>query len=383
MVTQRIKHFNPKDHIVNGDAFNIKMFLDVVNLLGDVDYVCMDAGPNLDISIIKDYKYTSKYVVLGIVDSWHGWDHDTFENGSDVFDYLEQEHPDKHFFFFSDYVEPYLVVNKKNITNLTWSGLTYRHEEYKQIKPVTEKNFLGKHVVCLNRLMRMHRIVLLSYLYAKKYNKHIHLTALKLPNKSNKSFMDQVDWNFTPDLFDIRDECIQGYDLLCKDIDNLTGIEPYKVLNNSEYVVEYCNTENFEKNLRKIYLNSVVEIITESTYILPTGFPTEKYLHTIYGFNFPIIVSNKGMVKYLRDFGFDMFDDIIDHSYDCIEDNLLRLQQAIELNKEIITNKEFAIEQWHKNKDRFEKNLEFAQNEMCEKFYNDAITIVKNEITPR
>jgi len=383
MAEQRIKHIVPKDHIMYGDTFNVEMFFDVVKLLGDVDYVCMNAGPKLDLSVIKNYKFTSKYVVLGIVDSWHGWDHDSFDNGSDVFEYLEQEHSDKHFFLFSEYVDPYLVVDKKNITNLVWSALTYRHDEYKEIEPVTKKEFSGKHVVCLNRIMRMHRIVLLSYLYANGYNKDIHLSALQLPKKNNSSLMNLVDWQFTPDVYDIRDECIRGYDLLCKDIDNLIDTEPYKISDNTESVLDYCNTKNFENNLRKIYLNTAVEIVNESTYSLPTGFATEKYLHTIYGFNFPIIVSNKGMVKYLRDFGFDMFDDVIDHSYDDIENNLLRLQQAIELNKEIITNKEFAIEQWHKNKDRFEKNLEFTQNEMCDKFYNDAITIVKNEITTR
>jgi hypothetical protein len=52
---------------------------------------------------------------------------------------------------------------------------------------------------------------------------------------------------------------------------------------------------------------------------------------------FPIWMAVPGLVAQIRNLGFDLFDDIIDHSYDNIEDFDQRsdavVQQAMQLNK--------------------------------------------------
>ena len=54
----------------------------------------------------------------------------------------------------------------------------------------------------------------------------------------------------------------------------------------------------------------------------------------------PIIVSHKpGVINLLRNEGFDMFDDIINHEYDNIEDYYQRLEKCIELNLPILARK--------------------------------------------
>jgi hypothetical protein len=64
--------------------------------------------------------------------------------------------------------------------------------------------------------------------------------------------------------------------------------------------------------------DSYIEVVTESRYgKLP--FKTEKCVKPFYNLQFPIILGHQGIVQDLRDAGFDMFDDIIDHSYDSIE----------------------------------------------------------------
>lgn len=60
---------------------------------------------------------------------------------------------------------------------------------------------------------------------------------------------------------------------------------------------------------------SYVEIVTESHHNdLP--FKTEKCVKPFYNLQFPIILGHQGIVNDLRKMDFDMFDDIIDHSYD-------------------------------------------------------------------
>jgi hypothetical protein len=115
------------------------------------------------------------------------------------------------------------------------------------------------------------------------------------------------------------------------------------------------NFENFRKNLQNYYANTVVEIVGETLIISP-GIITEKYVATVYGFNFPIILGSRGSVKHLRNQGFDLFDDIIDHSYDSTDDPMKRIFSAIDLNKEILRNRALAINAWTKCKDRFMLN---------------------------
>lgn len=61
--------------------------------------------------------------------------------------------------------------------------------------------------------------------------------------------------------------------------------------------------------------DSYIELVTESSHN-PMPFKTEKCVKPFYNLQFPIIFGHQGIVKDLRNEGFDMFDDIIDHSYD-------------------------------------------------------------------
>ena len=48
-----------------------------------------------------------------------------------------------------------------------------------------------------------------------------------------------------------------------------------------------------------------------------------------------ILIGSQGSVKTLREFGFDMYDDILDHSYDQIENDVLRFRKAWDCIKKI------------------------------------------------
>jgi len=68
--------------------------------------------------------------------------------------------------------------------------------------------------------------------------------------------------------------------------------------------------------------------------------------------------------------GIDMFDDVIDHSYDIIEDPALRINSAIDLNLDILTSSN-VIELWKENKYRIDKNIAFVKEGKLKDFYTD------------
>ncbi len=70
----------------------------------------------------------------------------------------------------------------------------------------------------------------------------------------------------------------------------------------------------------KAYIDVVVETqIGCSQMDFNTEFCTEKPLKPFLSLQFPIILGYSGIYEYLRGYGFDMFDDIIDNSHDSLE----------------------------------------------------------------
>jgi hypothetical protein len=67
-------------------------------------------------------------------------------------------------------------------------------------------------------------------------------------------------------------------------------------------------------------------------------FITEKTWKVFTAGQIPVIIGPRGLVQRLRLLGFDMFDDIVDHSYDTADDSV-RVFKAIEsMHKVMSTN---------------------------------------------
>ena len=132
------------------------------------------------------------------------------------------------------------------------------------------------------------------------------------------------------------------------------------------------NVYNFNRSLRKYYQNSFIEIVSETSFTEPCYLITEKTLNSIYGCNFPIILCGCGSIQLLRDIGFDVFDDIIDHSYDQISDPIGKIYSALDKNRNLLNNDELVKDLWLKNKHRFLKNIDVARNNMHNFYQNRA-----------
>jgi hypothetical protein len=80
--------------------------------------------------------------------------------------------------------------------------------------------------------------------------------------------------------------------------------------------------------------------------------------------------------------GIDVFDDIVDHSYDSIADPTDRLYHAVVDNIRLLTDLEFVKNQWKSNRSRFVNNIDFVKDKMYNFYRSRATTSfeqIKNE----
>lgn len=104
---------------------------------------------------------------------------------------------------------------------------------------------------------------------------------------------------------------------------------------------------NFDQdaNMSALYGSAVTSIATETDYIFDkTSFATEKCYNAIHYGALLIAVSCPGTIDIMREHGIDVYDDIINHSYDDIKDPIERfkaIEVAVEDNYAIGGYKQF------------------------------------------
>lgn len=117
---------------------------------------------------------------------------------------------------------------------------------------------------------------------------------------------------------------------------------------------EFVNT--FENNYVNIVTESIFDDITETIHI------TEKSIRPFYFYMFPLILATQGHIKYMKEnYGFDFYDDIIDHSYDLEKNQSKRMKMFINEIIRIHNNKELFIDFYKNNKERFENNKKIVE----------------------
>jgi hypothetical protein len=87
--------------------------------------------------------------------------------------------------------------------------------------------------------------------------------------------------------------------------------------------------------LKEQYSTTCGSIVMETCSITPV---TEKVFHALLALHPVIIVGNPGTVEYLRNQGFDMFDDFINHSYDNVTDINSRIDKLFTDNLDLISH---------------------------------------------
>ena len=99
------------------------------------------------------------------------------------------------------------------------------------------------------------------------------------------------------------------------------------------------NSQNYKQLLQKtVFEPSCISLITEPTYIEKESLISEKTIMSIYGGTIPIWVGGWRCADSMQRLGFDIFDDIIDHSYQSLEDPWDRINKSIQLNLELLSS---------------------------------------------
>jgi len=131
---------------------------------------------------------------------------------------------------------------------------------------------------------------------------------------------------------------------------------PEGVNSTDSHIKHKDTTYTWNNFLKNIFASSAVSLITESHgYQKKAGF-TEKTSYAILGLTFPIWVGGYNQAQGLKQLGFDVFEDIIDHSYQSYPTLIERCYYAIANNLEILSNKSLAHELRTKNINRLKAN---------------------------
>jgi hypothetical protein len=124
----------------------------------------------------------------------------------------------------------------------------------------------------------------------------------------------------------------------------------------------FKNPETYNYLLKStVFEPSCVSLITEPLCFEREILHTEKTLMAIYGGTFPIWVGGWRLAKQAQDLGFDVFDDIIDHSYQALDDPWDRCYYAIKNNLELLKDFDRARLLIEKNQHRLRKNVELLE----------------------
>jgi hypothetical protein len=232
--------------------------------------------------------------------------------------------------------------------------------------------------MCYNRMLKPHRITLLTLLKREGILDDVDWTLLR-GNELNERFSEPdgtPSFNLFFEVFD-RNDFQEYYDEIS--FFQKIGVkkskfeESYKV-DEPPYFIDFY--KSYEMNP---YRNSYVNIVTETGYIsTDVVHITEKSLMPIYFSQIPLILSNFEHNKFLKEkYDFDLFEDIIDYSYDNEKDPRKRLFMFVDEVKRLNSMKDEIINFYKNNQERFELNkikvTNILQDDTDYKFFKSLI----------
>jgi hypothetical protein len=99
----------------------------------------------------------------------------------------------------------------------------------------------------------------------------------------------------------------------------------------------YAGVENEDNFLRllNVYDQCWINVITETQYDRAPGIITEKTFLALLSRQIPLVIGYPGIVSDCVSLGFDMFQDLVDTSYDNLP-NSVRVQQAVSRNRKLL-----------------------------------------------
>lgn len=284
--------------------------------------------------------------------SWYNPSTELAEYYSNMFEYYNN----KRFVLVTSLENLDKEINQPNCTIIPMGGdVTNQIKNFGQYHPCTAKISKEKQSISLNRGQRNHRTYLVSMLYGMGADKYTDISYLGLKDFYGE-LKDALKYDYLMD--DKYEVASSGFSKF------LTAYKAYDDIEIYQKATANDNIYNFNNSLIEKYSSSFLEFVTETNYNEPSFNVTEKFSHSVFGYNIPIFVSSPGYVDFIRSMGFDVFDDIIDHSYDEETDKLKRIHKLVNNNLDLISSgnlDKFFLS----NKSRFDNNYSRIVNDLA------------------
>jgi hypothetical protein len=265
----------------------------------------------------------------------------------------------------------------------TW---LFDHEHTKKNVFLLNEDFISQTLItqqlkCIQPLNFCHDLIAnLSFLQEHRYkiNKDFNDTQLNSNNQwlcLNRTMRDHRQYVCFSWLPKYKDNIIysQGQMSFIGDINFYNNFQGYP-----PWVSNASNLFSLKQHYHKTCGSIVVETAVKETPPL-----SEKIFHAFLAMHPVMIVGVAGIVDYLRTHDFDMFDDILDHSYDLIPDTTERIDRLFLNNHQIIRNgidRRTIKDRLKKNQDNVWKyydgqlcNLEISFNKIHQHYDNSSL----------
>ena len=232
----------------------------------------------------------------------------------------------------------YLICNYW-ATNLSDMIYTWGQEKY-----TTNNNHYRQYLFsCLNGVAKAHRTTILYHLYCNNYlqNNLVSMSDVYLTSPTSTA------QNLS---FDLIKEDVKEF--LHYGVNDNTFVKFYEMLPITCPQETNTRIPFWEHDA---YTNAWINIATEHDFA--TNFVSEKSIKPFLTEQLAIFVAGPGTVERLRSLGLDVFDDIIDHSYDRELDPVLRFEKIFRLIDQLSKQDWPKIYQY--TQERREKNRNF------------------------
>jgi len=348
----------------------------------DLEYICLICTlgyPSYDISFpLKESKYgrlptpnidDSLKIPESLLQKYHdGW------KISFIFFTTDESDSPEAPAIFQDYAE-YLKINPKHIYISNGNSLLESRKEFYNSKINVNSNVSIPRIMsgvmdretnhsftpdreklfqCYNNMPKQWRFGIYTF-----FNKENLLDKVDLSFLGHKKFIEQRP---EPPIFNnILDRRVweEWFEI------GINAINDKKSLKSEFETFQFMNNgpQHNLTYIHNLYKHAYINIVTETQYNWDgVEHITEKSLQPFFFYQIPIIVATPYHVQSMKDkWGLDFFDDIINHSYDSIDNHVLRFHK---ITKEILrlSKIENEIREFVKNnQDRFEKNKEIIK----------------------
>lgn len=195
-----------------------------------------------------------------------------------------------------------------------------RVKQYSQI--LNSENSFNKKFLCLMGNRAWHKYWILQKIYD-----------MELYPMSYLSFLDRYKSATNPYHYNDFKEKYSGNTDFVDDIYNNK-----KVIELDKTKEEI--TKNDNSHAEWIYKDTSISLVAETDANSSKNalFVTEKTYKPLANCHFAIWIAHPGVVQFVRNLGFDVFDDIIDHRYDTIDNDTERFAYALQSLKSFLYN---------------------------------------------